>query len=305
MHIFDFRWDEKKSLPYFEIITPTGLEKKFLEMDGEISLTLDSATPNCTGAKVKGEYKPCAHKNSGQKKCEICKKAEDYFPCQFCNGFNCSRFREEKIANCDADHMVYLALFDKDLVKVGVSGLKRGKARQYEQGSHFTRVLAKEMSGVMARRIETTLIRAGFPDKVPATKKKNILFPEISLEEGKKILAEKFDFASDQIISLMPEMKKYLIDASQEEIFWDMREFYSKFSEEITQKFRLPVHVLSLEEGESVGGELVMVKGSFLVIHTGTELCVVLAKDFVGRDLSFAPCEKGITKHGGFQGGLF
>jgi len=198
--------------------------------------------------------------------------------------------------------MVYLALFDKDLVKVGVSGVSRGKARQFEQGSHFTRVLARGMSGVMARRIETTLIRAGFPDKVPSTKKKNILFPEISLEEGQKILSEKYLFAKDQIVSLMPEMKKFLPSL---EIFWDMRSFYKKFAEEITEKFKLPIHILSLEENESIGGELVMVKGSFLVINTGTELAVVLAKDFVGREISFDKCEVGIIKNGGFQGGLF
>lgn len=302
MHIYDFRWEEKNSQPYFETIQNGRLEKKFLNISQKFSLTLTNAIPKCVGAKVKGEYRPCPKKNTGQKKCEICKKTEDYFPCQFCNGFNCSRFRDEKIPNCDADHMVYLALFDGDLVKVGVSGIKRGKARQFEQGSHFTRILATGMSGVMARRIETTLIRSGFVDKVPASKKKNILFPEISLEEGKKILSEKFDFASDQIISMMPEMKKFL---GEEEIFWDMRSFYQKFSEEITQKFSLPIHILSLEEGESVGGDLVMVKGSFLVINTGTELVVLLAKDLVGREISLEDCAVGITKNGGFQGGFF
>lgn len=312
MHIFDFRWDQEKESPYFEIIEKNGLQKKFLKINAPFSLSITRSNPHCVGAMVKKEHKPCPHKNTGQKKCEICKKAEDYFPCQFCNGFNCNRFRDEKIPNCDADHMVYLALFDKDLVKVGVSGLSRGKARQYEQGSHFTRVLAKGMSGVMARRIETTLIRAGFPDKVPASKKKNILFPEISLSEGEKILEEKFQFAEDQVISLMPEMKKYLVgvststgSASEEKNFWDMRDYYKKISEEIQEKFPLPIHILSLEEGESVGGDLVMVKGAFLVINTRTELAVILAKDLVGKDISFEDCETGITKNGGFQGGFF
>lgn len=305
MHIFDFRWDQKTESPYFQIIEDGVVRQQFLSLNTKFSVSLTRAVPHCTGAFIKKEFRACPQKNVGQKKCEACKKAEDYFPCQFCNGFNCNRFRDEKIPNCDADHMVYLALFDNDLVKVGVSGMGRGKARQYEQGSHFTRVLAQGMSGVMARRIETTLIRAGLPDKVPATKKKNILFPEISLEEGESILAEKFSFAKDQIISLMPEMKKYVIDEQEEKIFWDMREYYKKISEEIQEKFQLPIHVLSLEEGESVAGELVMVKGSFLVLHTGTELAVLLAKDFVGRDISFDDCEMGITKNGGFQGGLF
>ena len=313
MHIFDFRWDQEKKSPYFEIIQKKAggktnekiLEKKFLEINQKFSLTVTRAIPHCTGVFVNKTYKACPHNNSGQKKCETCKKSEDYFPCQLCNGFNCSRLCEGfENCICNDEHMLYLALFDKDIVKVGVSGTKRGKTRQFEQGSHFTRIFAYGMSGKMARRMETTIAKLGFPDKIPASKKKNILFPEISLEEGKKILEEKFELAKDQIISLMPEMKKYILEDSSQN-FWDMRDFYKKTSEEIQEKYTLPIHILSLEEGESVGGDLVMVKGSFLVINTGTELAVVLAKDLVGREISFDDCEKGITKNGGFQGGFF
>jgi hypothetical protein len=300
MHIFDFRWEESSSRPYFEICAQNALKKKELSIGEKFSITLVDETQKCTGAKIKGEYRPCPDNFVGSKKCEKCKKAEDYFPCQFCNGFNCSRFREEKIENCDSDHMVYLALFDTDLVKVGVSRVSRGKARQFEQGSHFTRVFAKGMSGVMARRIETTLIKSGFPDKIPATRKKNILFPELSLEEGKSILEEKYNFAQDQIISLMPEMKKFLVENE----FWDMRSFYAEFVD-VLKEYALLVHIETLEEGESVSGDLVMVKGSFLVINTKTELVVILAKNLVGKDVSFDECEIGITKNGGFQGGLF
>lgn len=310
MHIFDFRWDQDSQKPYFEIIKQNALEKKFLDFNTEISISITRATPHCTGVLVNKEYQPCAHKNFGQKKCEFCKKAEDYFPCQLCNGFNCDRLCSGfKNCICGTEHMLYLALFDKNLVKVGVSGTKRGKTRQFEQGSHFTRLFAKGMSGKMARRMESSIAKLGFPDKVPAAKKKNILFPEISIEEGQKILEEKFELAKDQIISLMPEMKKYIIEKSEiseyTEIFWDMRDFYKNISEEVQKKFPLPVHILSLEEGESVSGDLVMVKGPFLVIHTGTELAVLLSKDLVGRDISFEKCEKGITKNGGFQGGFF
>ncbi len=305
MHIFDFRWDQDSKLPYFEIIKSGKLEKKFLEFNTKFSISVTRAIPHCTGVLVDKKYKPCPHKNSGQKKCELCKKAEDYFPCQLCNGFNCSRLCEGfENCICNTEHMLYLALFDKNLVKVGVSGTTRGKTRQFEQGSHFTRVFAKGMSGKMARRMETTIAKLGFPDKVPAAKKKNILFPDISVTAGQKILEEKFEIAKDQIISLMPEMKKYILEDSQEN-FWDMRDFYKNFPEEVQKKFPLPVHVLSLAESESVAGDLVMVKGPFLVLNTGTELAVLLSKDFVGRDVSFEECEVGITKNGGFQGGLF
>lgn len=300
MHIFDFRWDDALFQPYFQYIEGKEVKKYFLEKENPFSITLSRSDIHCVGHMRKGEYSPCPQNAQGVKKCEICKKAEDYFPCQFCNGFNCDRFRAEKIENCDADHMVYLALFAPDLVKVGVSRLSRMKARQFEQGTHFTRIFAQGMTGIMARRVESFLGKLGFPDKIPSTRKKDILFPEITLEEGKFILQEKFEFAKENLHHQMPQMMKNIVDNE----FWDMRQYYS-LDFEALQNNSKPVHFLDLEEGESVGGILKAIKGSFLVIETDTELVILLAKKFVGKHLSFEECPQGITKNGGFQGGFF
>lgn len=300
MKIFDFRWDDKLQKPYFQYIEKGGIEKKFFEFGKEIFLTCSSADVSCVGSMQKGKYVPCPDKVVGKKKCERCKKAEDYFPCQFCNGFNCSKFRDIKIENCDADHMVYLALFNEEIVKVGVSRFTRGKARQFEQGSHYTRIFASGMSGVTARRIEHTIGKAGFKDKIPASQKKHILLPKISVKEGKKILDEKFEFAKENLLSHMPEMAKYIVENE----FWDVREKYSNDFNAL-ESSTLPIHFEQLEEGESIGGKLVGVKGSFLLIDTGTEIATVLAKNYVGKEISFEPCPLGVTKNGGFQGSMF
>lgn len=303
MMIYDFRWDDKTQNPYFEIQENNILIQKELSPNTPISLTLKNQSLHCVGYKKNGEYVPCKASTSGTKKCEVCKKAEDYFPCQFCNGFNCDRFRNEKIENCDATHMVYLAFFASDIIKVGVSRMTREKARQFEQGSHFTQILARGISGITARRIEHFVGKLGFPDKIPATRKKDILFPEISLEEGKKILGEKHAFAKEHIHNSMPEMMKYIVDDE----FWDMRAFYAESSEafEALEKSSKALHFLDLEEGESIGGILKAIKGPFLIIETPTERAIILAKKLVGKEICFNPCEDGIVKNGGFQGGLF
>lgn len=300
MRIFDFRWKDS-SESVFQIIQNGVIEEKVLEKGQKICITMKNTVPDCVGHIKKGDYITCPQNATGTKKCEICKKEEDYFPCQFCNGFNCDRFRDQKIENCDSEHMVYLALFNTDIVKVGVSRQSRGKARQFEQGSHFTRVFAEGMSGIMARRIETSLTKCGFPDKIPATKKKDILFPHISFSEGEKILTEKFELAKDQIISNMPEMRKYILEDQK---VWDMRPYYSQVFEDLSDSSK-PVHIVSLENDESIGGRLVAIKGPFLVIETETERAVVLAKTLVGKGISFNECPDGITKNDGFQGALF
>lgn len=300
MHIFDFRWNDDSCTPYFQYIQKNTLKEAPLVFEQPFFLTVENDSLKCVGHKKQGQYIPCPHNSTGTKKCESCKKAEDYFPCQFCNGFNCDRFRSDKIENCDADHMVYLALFAPDIIKVGVSRLSRMKARQFEQGSHFTRVFLAGVSGIRARRIESFLGKLGFPDKIPATRKKDILFPQISKSEGEKLLEEKFQFAKENLHHQMPEMLKYV----QEDEFWDMREHYGAGFLEI-ESGQKAVHFVDLEEGESVGGTLRAVKGSFLMIETPSELVILLAKKLVGKHISLDPCAQGITKNGGFQGGLF
>ena len=306
MRIFDFRWDDTTKKPFFKYLKNDGDKNiliKAIEQNMPISITVIDEKVKCVGYEKKGEYNSCKNSDitqTGVKKCELCKKSEDYFPCQFCNGFNCDKFRKEKIENCDATHMVYLALFSKDIVKVGVSRLSRMHSRQFEQGSHYTRILVEGVSGVTARRIEHGIGKLGFPDKIPATKKKDIVLPHISLKEGQDILEEKFQLARNYILDDMPEMAKYIV----EEKFWDMRPFYSNEFSEIEASSK-PTHFITLQEGDSVGGVLKAVKGSFLLIETSTEFVVLLAKSLVGKIISFEEVENGINKTGGFQGGLF
>ncbi len=306
MRIFDFRWSDKTKEPLFKYIEnnhSSELQVKKLKRNTNFSITLVDERVTCVGYEKNGKYEGCKNPNSEEtavKKCVLCKKLEDYFPCQFCNGFNCSTFRKEKIENCDASHMVYLALFSKDIVKVGVSRSSRMYARQFEQGSHYTRILVEGVSGVVARRIEYFVGKLGFPDKIPATKKKDLVIPGVSLEEGKKILEEKYQMAKSYIQDEMPEIKKYIV----ENTFWDMRPFYSEDFLEIEKSSKV-IHFVTLEEGDSVGGVLKAVKGSFLLLETPSEFVVLLAKSLVGKKVSFEEVEPGIHKKMGFQGGLF
>lgn len=305
LHCFDIRWKDDMTAVLQGISSDGNFQEIPLQKGSSFSLSIVDDSIFCVGSLKDGVYSPCPNKATGTKKCEVCKRADDYFPCQFCNGFNCHQFRDEKIENCDALHMVYLALFTKDLVKVGVSRMSRGKTRQVEQGSHFTRLFAENLSGVAARRLEKTLTEMGFPDKIPSSQKKDFLFPNVSLEEGKEILEKKAQEAADFLTSHAPEYKKYILPNSPSlDEFWDMRPLYADEFEAL-QNSPKPFHSLSFQQGESLGGTLQMIKGSFLLVETPDELVSFLGKDLVGKKISLENCSVGLTLNAGLQSSLF
>ncbi len=301
--VFDFRWKNDETT-VFQVEDQGKFSEILIQKDQPFFLTLENNPLRCIGNLQSEKYVPCLNATIGTKKCEICKRMDDYFPCQFCNGFNCQQFREEKIENCDALHMVYLALFTKEIVKVGVSRSSRGNVRQVEQGSHFTRIFAEGLSGVSARRIEKTLTQMGFPDKILSSQKKEFLFPEITKEEGEKILEKKAKDATEFLLSHAPEYKKYILNTDSNASFWDLREKYAThFS--LLQQNQKPFHFLSLLPGESIGGVLKMVKGAFLIVESPEEIMAFSSKDLVGYTVSFEECAMGSKTHIPLQSSLF
>lgn len=299
-HIFDFRWKENLT-PVFQTISGLQWTEIAVKQEKPFFLQVEETPLKCVGNYNNGEYSPCGTHEEGVKKCDVCKRADEYFPCQFCNGFNCQKFRDEKIENCDASHMVYLALFTSGLVKVGVSRMSRGKARQVEQGSHFTRIFAENLSGIAARRMEHALTQMGFPDKVPSSQKKDFLFPEISRTEGKNILEQKATDANEFLTSHAPEYKKYIIT---DEKFWDLTTEYADDFKSIENSTN-PFHFVTLQPGESLGGTLKMVKGPFIVVDTKDEIVAFSAKDLGGYCVCFDECDEGLHMHDALQSSLF
>jgi hypothetical protein len=297
--LFDFRWKEES--PLFYGVENTTLQEYALTKEQSFSLKIKDTPLRCVGSLHQGKYDPCPNNEVGTKKCEICKRAEEYFPCQFCNGFNCDRFRNQPIENCEATHMVYLALFTPSLIKIGVSRLSRGRLRQIEQGSHFTRILAEGLSGISARRMESTLCKYNFPDKIPISQKKDFLFPEISEEQGRKLLAQKAVEAQEIIRSEMPELHKFIL---LEEKFWNNTEYYAKNFDWISKSPKA-VHFIALKPKESISGKIVVIKGSYFAIETEDEFVILCAKDLIGHTVSFDPLPNGLCTQEAFQSALF
>ena len=141
VQIFEFRWHSPLECT---IEAHDGLRfgKKKVLIGDDITFSVCSGV-SCSGHKEDGKWKNCPQQFIGRAKCDICRAREGSFIFTSFDGFDRTHFSEQDIKKISGNHYVYLALFDKDLIKVGVSGEGRKELRQLEQGSHLTLYIAK------------------------------------------------------------------------------------------------------------------------------------------------------------------
>lgn len=254
----------------------------------------------CTGYEKNGEWHPCvAGGVTGVKKCEDCKTAEGMSAAQYCDGFNTEMFGADELESLNRPHYLYFALFDKNLIKVGVSSSGRGFLRQIEQGTHFAYIIAEGMWGVPARQMETMIRKTGMLDKIQSSQKTSLVFPEITEEEGRAVLEKTLAEKIPAILAERPDFEQFLKKPPE---FKSFSEFYKLQTAKSIQK---PLTDTTLEAGESVSGTLVAAKGPFLVLETDAEKVLIDAKKLKGYAVDFSPKNIGLRKNDAFQSALF
>ncbi len=120
-------------------------QMKLIELRGRISIEVGEKS--CIGRWDEATYIPC---NSS--KAPICQHCKVFNACAMCKGI-C--LKDEK--TCLEEHVVYLAMFRPDVLKVGVSKSSRFKRRLMEQGADVGAVISSCPDGEIARKIEHTL----------------------------------------------------------------------------------------------------------------------------------------------------
>lgn len=146
-----------------ELVVAPGPER--VPLEGELELL--PGERRCPGALRDGEWVGCGELvGSGA----FCPEHSDWSPCAACRG-EC--LKEEK--DCFEAHVLYLALFAPDVVKVGVTKRDRFERRMREQGADAGRVLAVFPDGESARRAEAA---APHRDAVPTAEKMRSLHRE-------------------------------------------------------------------------------------------------------------------------------
>jgi hypothetical protein len=296
VHMYDFRWLNSTAA---EIQASSGEQfgKKALSVGNDVSLEICSDV-KCGGSFAENTWSPCPSKSVGKSKCEVCRAREKNFVFTVFDGFNRENVSESDLQKIAGPHVVYLALFDKNLIKVGVSKRERKELRQLEQGAHYTLFIAETSDGILARQIETLLRKSGLVDKIKPSQKKEFLCPEIAEKEGEEILRKVFE--SHKEVFQDHALLQNFLTKTPEFISWK-----SAYHLTNIEKSAKAFHSVTLNDKESVSGKIISMKGPFLVIETPDELVSVCAKDLLGREIEFEEKPAGLILRSAFQSALF
>ncbi len=296
VHLYDFRWNNESEFE-FQAALANKFAKKPLKIGDDLSMKLNSDI-SCAGSVRDGVFQPCPNKTPGKKKCEICRGREGGFIFTSFDGFDASNYTSADLAQIQGPHVVYLALFDRNIIKVGVSKLERKTLRQIEQGSGATLFIAETSDGISARQIETLFRKSGLIDKVKASTKKDFICPEITIAESEEVLREIFDKHKNCLKDY--ENLNSFLHKNPEFKDWGNVYHLQKIKENSK-----PFHSIKLQNQESVSGKIISARGAFLILELPDEIVSVCAKDLNGYEIEFEPIAHGLSLNKAFQSALF
>ena len=95
-----------------------------------------------------------SHIATQKAQCTECSRIEGFWQCMTCDGFACPPLNAAIHSYCRADHLLYLASFGSNDVKIGTTSAARGVARLVEQGPVAAVIIAKA-PGPIIRQMET------------------------------------------------------------------------------------------------------------------------------------------------------
>ena len=294
VHLYDWRWiDEEQWVLRGLVGSQRG--HRILQWGNPLSLKVLSDV-FCHGAVRENQYFPCPDQVQGRAFCSFCRSRAGGTIFTAFDGFNRYPFSDHELQQLQGEHLVYLAWFGSDMIKVGVSRQNRETLRQLEQGSHATLFIARTPDGILVRQIETLVARTGLRDKCFSKQKKNTLVPLESLSEIRSQLESVAQICFEGLKGY-PNLQAYWHDQPR---FRSWEQVYH-LSELSHHKWE----TISLERGEGVSGTIVMVKGGLIGLKIRDEMVVLSVSELVGRHLDFSPQPTGMIRNQSSQSQLF
>ena len=136
---------------------------EFIRLEGNLSIGVGEKS--CIGRWEGRSYIPCDCTEA-----PVCQQCKMFNACAMCKG---SCLKGEK--TCLEEHVVYLAMFRPDILKIGVSKFLRFECRLIEQGADVGAVIASYPNGEIARKKEHALQRNyGLKNSVRLSEKINL-----------------------------------------------------------------------------------------------------------------------------------
>lgn len=298
MHVllYDYRWNSDNQVE-FQASNGSRFGRKLLSFMEPLSIRVCGET-KCAGSLRDNVWQSCPLQVVGRKKCETCRNREGNFIYTSFDGFNTDMFTQEDLDRLAGQHLVYFALFNQDVAKVGVCKKERHLLRQVEQGSHHTLYIAQTPNGILARQIETCFRQMGVADKIQASAKKNFILPEITATQGEAALKSLLS-SHQNALKNYPELQKFML------VQPEFKDWTHTFRLETVKESPKAVHTVKLQQDESVSGKIIALKGPFIMLETEEEIVTLCVKDLQGLTLDFTPTPMGLILNSALQNALF
>jgi len=231
---------------------------------------------------------PDARTLSSGSQCDGCVGRDRFRACMICDGSRCPSGPPDLRARCDAPHILYLACFGDDTIKVGTASLHRRRARIVEQGP-LAAVRIAQADGPTIKQMERILSQGEFVEVMRRAKKTELLGSRMTEEEA---LAQVLEAAS-RVPTIVPLAYRPYLHAPQ---IVDAPEFARASRGRSVRE--LPVQAGTVIEGSVVGAV-----GHVLFVEDETGCFALDLGALKARVLEFEPT--GPKKRPVVQLGLF
>lgn len=253
------------------------------EFEQEITLKINTSERFCCGwhSLETGEDFVCPDQNSLDKKyenCQACQKRTGFDPA-FYNASQ-GEISAQQIERNSQPHLVYLAYFSGDIIKVGITFAGRGNTRLLEQGARAALILGEFSTANIARSHEEKIAKmTQFVENVKVSTKLKLL--ETKFENSKAETA--LQNAKNQIEASLGAK----FDNAEVQFF---DKFYSKTGEIASGE------IINATDCEQNSGEKITFSGKlkaqvgyiWLAEQQGEVLAIPLRK-FVGYPVKLSP----------------
>lgn len=209
-------WKDEKT-PLFHIKSPYTDNDEYVYIPSKINLK-NLHERFCVGTinPLTMEYINCNNKvEMNNCQCNKCKFMFEFYKCVRCHGNDCDVHNKVSKDYCETPHLVYLAYFPGEKLKVGTASIQRKESRLLEQGALHAMYIARTPSGKIARQIEKELMSNGVLGMVStAYKMKNLTYTE-DTSQIKALLFNKYENIKNMVSQnnakylISPEFKSF------------------------------------------------------------------------------------------------
>ncbi len=242
-----------------------------LQQGSEIAWTINGPR-SCIGSiDVEGKAQRCPENSlvrRGMRRCGPCSALDEMDPCIRCDGQGCNASDERREHCFSTEYAVYLAVFNDETLKVGVSSKSRVLTRWVEQGADFSGVIGVVQGGLKARQIERSLGASSLVKKqVRAERKAEHLLTHITSERA-------HDLAHNFLSTVTrPEIEDE-VSMTDLSIYYRMSSLNAEPQRWRTGRAQI--------EGLQLVGQVVGMKGPLLVTRIGSAFTVANLSGIIG-----------------------